>query len=251
MSRLIVFLLVVFLWSGCASSKLTTELKSVGFEWVRLPDGSFTMGDVYFDDNPDAQPVHPVQVAPFFISKYESTMDQYDWFTEKSGRATVFPEQEQRGRRAVNQINWSDAAAFCAFIGGRLPSEVEWEYAASGGSLKQMYPGTNEEEEVRDYVRYIENSIADVFPVATKKPNVFGLFDMGGNVAEWIGSFYEYYPTPGEEPVIFDLENRELRIVRGGGYSADLSITRTYWRAGTLGRVAAPGVGVRCAKDLK
>ena len=130
------------------------------------------------------------------------------------GRDTVFPEQEERGRRAVNQINWSDAAAFCAFIGGGLPTEVEWEYAASGGSLKQMYPGTNEEGDVRDYVRYIENSIADFFPVATKKPNVFGLFDMGGNVAEWIGSFYEYYPTPGEEPVIFDLENRELRIVR-------------------------------------
>ncbi len=251
MSRFVLFLVGLFVISGCASSRKAAELKAIGFEWVPLTGGAFTMGDVYFDDNLDAQPVHPVQVAPFYISKYETTLDQYDWFTQKTNREQVFPEQSERGRRAVNQINWFDAEAFCSFIGGRLPSEGEWEYAASGGSLKQMYPGTNDEQEASDYVRYIENSLAEVFPAATKKPNVFGLYDMGGNVAEWIGSFYEYYPSPGEEPLIFDLENRDLRLVRGGGYSADLAITRTYWRAGTLGEVEALGIGVRCAKDLE
>ena len=105
------------------------------------------------------------------------------------------------------------------------------------------------EEEAPEYARFISNSLAEVFPVGTKKPNVYGLYDMGGNVAEWIGEFYEYYPDPGVAPSWFDLPNRELRIVRGGGFSADLSITRTYWRSGTLGRVATAGIGVRCAKN--
>lgn len=243
--------LLVLLVCGCASSRLNTELKTIGFEWVPIDGGTFSMGDVYFDDNPDSQPVHPVQVAPFFISKYETTLEQFDWFTSKTGKPTIYPEQQDRGRRAVSNVSWQDSKAFCEFIGGRLPTENEWEYAAAGGGLKQMYPGTNNEEEAPEYTRFIRNSLAEVFPVGTKKPNAFGLYDMGGNVAEWIGAFYEYYPAPGEDPVWFDLENRELRIVRGGGFSADLSITRTYWRAGTLGRVATAGIGVRCVKDPK
>ena len=207
------------------------------------------MGDVYFDDNPDAQPVHPVVVPTFFISKYETTLEQFDWFTLKAEKEPVYAEQQDRGRRAVSNLNWGDAKAFCEFIGGRLPSEVEWEYAAAGGQLKQMYPGTNQDDDAEQYVRFIENSLAEVFPVATKLPNAYGLFDMGGNVAEWIGSFYEYYPEPGQEPTMFDLAGRELRIVRGGGFSADRYVTRTYWRAGTLARVATAGIGVRCAKS--
>jgi len=242
-----IFLIAVAV-SGCASSKMAVELESVGFEWVDVEGGTFSMGDVYFD-NPDAQPVHPVTVSPFRISRYETTLEQYDWFTAKTGRDTVFPDQNSRGRRAVSNLNWEDAKAFCEFIGGRLPSEVEWEYAAAGGSLKQMYPGTNKEEEAESYVRYISNSFAEVFPVGTKEPNALGLFDMGGNVAEWIGEFYEYYPEPGQTPTPFDLEHRELRIVRGGGFSADLAITRTYWRAGTLGRVVTPGIGMRCVRE--
>lgn len=251
MFRSLHYLICLVLCFGCANARMAAELKSIGFEWVPLPGGSFTMGDVYLGDNLDAQPVHTVQLAPFYISKYETTLDQYDWFTAQSGREMVFPEQTDRGRRAVNRIDWFDAEAFCSFIGGRLPTEGEWEYAAAGGSLKQMYPGTNDEVEAEEYIRYIRNSIAEAFPVATKKQNAFGLFDMGGNVAEWIGMFYEYYPEPGVSPSDFDLENRDLRLIRGGGYSADLFLTRTYWRAGTLGNVAAPGVGVRCAKDGK
>jgi len=249
--RFCFFLCFAIAASGCASSKLTKELETIGFEWVPISGGPLTMGDVYFEDNPDSRPVHPVQVAPFYISKYETTLDQYDWFTTKTAREQIFPEQLDRGRRAVSNLNWTDARAFCEFIGGRLPTEVEWEFAASGGPLKQMYPGTNDEEEAEEYVRYIQNSLAEVFPVGSKQPNAFGLFDMGGNVAEWIGSFYEYYPEPGVEPVPFDLENRELRIVRGGGFSADRSVTRTYWRSGTLARVATAGIGVRCAKDVE
>ena len=66
------------------------------------------MGDVYFEDNPDSRPVHPVQVAPFYISKYETTLDQYDWFTTKTARKQIFPEQLDQGRRAVSNLNWTD-----------------------------------------------------------------------------------------------------------------------------------------------
>jgi hypothetical protein len=69
-----------------------------------------------------------------------------------------------------------------------------------------------------EYVRHRVNSLAENFPVATKKPNAFGLFDMGGNVAEWIAEYYEFYPEPGEDPVWIDLSTRELRLARGGAY---------------------------------
>jgi formylglycine-generating enzyme required for sulfatase activity len=82
-----------------------------------------------------------------------------------------------------------------------------------------------------------------------KKPNLFDLYDMGGNVAEWIGDFYEFYPEPGQDPDWIDLSQRELRLARGGGYSAEVYVSQTYWRAGTLGTVTTPTIGVRCARD--
>jgi len=78
--------LLLLLLSGCASSRINAELESIGFEWVPIEGGAFHMGDVYFDDNPDSQPAHPIQVPSFLISKYETTLEQYDWFTKKTGR---------------------------------------------------------------------------------------------------------------------------------------------------------------------
>ncbi len=244
-----ILLLFTLLVSGCASSRIATELKALEFEWVPLEGGSFVMGDTFFEELEDAMPTHPVTLEPFYISKYETTLDQFDWFASKTNRVSVLSGQPDRGSRAAGGMTWDDAVAFCAFIGGRLPSEQEWEYAAAGGTTKQLYPGTDEEGEMDEYVRHRVNSLAESFPVATKKPNAFGLYDMGGNVAEWIAEYYESYPEPGENPVWIDLSTRELRLARGGGFSAERHVARTYWRAGTLKTITTPTIGVRCVKD--
>lgn len=249
MRRLLVLLTSVITLSACTSVRVPPEMASIGFEWVLLKGGPFLMGDMS-GNNQDALPLHGVRIAPFYISRYETTLEQYDLFARKTGRETVLPDQASRGMRAAGNLSWEDAVAFCAYMGGRLPTEQEWEYAAAGGSAKQTYPGTNDLDAVDDFVRHRTNSMAESFPVGRKQPNLFGLYDMGGNVAEWIGDFYEFYPEPGQDPVWIDLGQRELRLARGGGYSAEVYVAQTYWRAGTLGTVTTPTIGVRCVADL-
>ena len=243
-----VLLCLLCLLCGCTSVRVPPGMASIGFEWVYIEGGPYLMGDLS-EDNEDALPLHGIRMEPFYISRYETTLEQYDLFARETGRNTVLPDQVSRGSRAAGDMTWKDAVAFCAFMGGRLPTEQEWEYAAAGGRAKQRYPGTDNPEEVDDFVRHRTNSMAESFPVGRKKPNLLGLYDMGGNVAEWIGEFYEFYPEPGQEPAWVDLDSRELRLARGGGFSAEVHVTQTYWRAGTLGTITTPTIGVRCVAD--
>jgi len=249
MFRITSLAIVLLFASGCASVRVPEEFRTIGFEWVYLEGGPYLMGDSFEEEDADAMPVHGVRIQPFYISRYETTLDQYDLFAKKTGRASVLPDETNRGTRAAGNMVWEDALAFCEFMGGRLPTEQEWEYAAAGGSTKQLYPGTDDEAQMEDFVRYRENSMAESFPVGRKKPNAFGLYDMGGNVAEWIGEYYEFYPEPGQDPEWINLDTRELRLARGGGYSAERHVARTYWRAGTLGTVTTPTIGVRCVRS--
>jgi len=235
--------------AGCLGSRKMAELESTGFEWVPIQGGAFVVGDTFERVNPDAIPVHTVEVESFEISKYETTFEQYDWFARATGRPLPMPERTDRGSRAVGEVSWDDAQAFCAYIGGRLPTEVEWEYAAAGGKEKQLYPGTDDEDERDAYVRHRENSLAEPFYVGRKQPNAFGLHDMGGNVAEWVSDYYERYPEPGTEPVYHDLEQFDMRIARGGSFASEPVIARTYWRAGTLKYVKTDAIGFRCVRD--
>lgn len=81
-----------------------------------------------------------------------------------------------------------------------------------------------------------------------KEPNLFGLFDMSGNVAEWVDAYYEKYPEPGMLPIYNNNFERDMRLARGGSITSEVLLTRTYWRAGTLRMVRAPSIGFRCAK---
>ena len=235
--------------SGCAGSRMASELSSTGFEWVQIQGGPFMMGDTFENENEDALPVHQVFVADFEMSKYETTFDQYDWFARATGRPLPMPEMTDRGSRAVGGVRWEDARAFCEFIGGRLPTEIEWEYAAAGGSAKQLFPGTNDEDDLDRFVRHRANSLAEPFYVGRKQPNLFGLHEMGGNVAEWVAGYYERYPETGETPIWQDLDQFDMRIARGGSFASEPYVARTYWRAGTLKYITTDAIGVRCVRD--
>jgi formylglycine-generating enzyme required for sulfatase activity len=206
------------------------------------------MGDTFELENTDALPLHAVDLSDFQITRYETTFHQYDLFAHQTGRRLPEAENGARGNHAVTDVDWDDAIAYCDWIGARLPSEGEWEFAAAGGAEKQRYAGTDSAEVAGDYGRYRVNATANSGIVGRKLPNRFGLFDMSGNVAEWIGDYYQSYPSPGEEPSRYDLKTFNIRILRGGSYTMELELTRTEWRAGTLRDIRSPAIGFRCAR---
>jgi len=239
-------LLLVF---GCTSTRILSEYDPEKISWVSIDGGDFLVGDTFFGSNDDALPVHRVKVDDFEISRFETSFEQFDAWARENGLPIPMVEEFPRGRIAVADVSWAEALAFCRAKGGRLPSEVEWEYAAAGGELKQLYAGTSDTLSLGLYANFQDTSGGLALPVGSLQPNVFGLYDMSGNVAEWIGDYYQSYPEDGETPILADTSVFDLRIIRGGSKWTDRAALSTYWRTGTLSHVRTPTVGFRCARD--
>lgn len=245
-----IFLFLLFLLAGCSLfDHASKEMPQP--EMVHIEGGTFKMGDIYGDENPDAVPVHKVTLDDFEIGKYEVTYEEYDAFAQRTDRPLPKADSLGRGSRAVVYVSWDDARAFCEFHGWRLPTEQEWEYAARSGGQKERFAGTNNIDSLDHYARTDHNSSHRSFPVGTKKPNSAGLYDMSGNVHEWIGAYYQFYPEEGKEPEWDDLEKRTLRILRGGSFKENRSISSTYWRVGMIKDSKVYDVGFRCVDPLE
>lgn len=245
MYRNFLFLIIsVVVFNSCAIFKKSTKVYQP--EMVFIQGGTFVLGDIFENKNTDALPTHEVQVEPFYIARHEITFDKYDAFALETGRELPSAGRFGRDKRAVVNITWDDANAFCKSLGYRLPSEVEWEYAARSGGKKEMYAGTNNPDSLADYAIIRSSNINFSYVVGTKKPNGLGLYDMSGNVFEWVDEFYQFYSMPDQ---LHDHKNDGIRIIRGGSFGEETSTTRTYWRTGTLHDVTATDLGFRCADD--
>lgn len=241
---------IVFLLAGCSLLQNTSQ-KMPKPEMVRIEGGTFQMGDIYEYENPDAKPVHSVTLSDFRIGKYEVTYEEYDAFARRTDRELPEADSLGRGQRAVVNVSWNDAKAFCKFHGWRLPTEQEWEYAARSGGKKIRFAGTNDIDKLSKYARTGGNSSNRSFPVGTKKPNDAGLYDMSGNVLEWIGDYYQFYPKEGNKPKWDNMQKREVRILRGGSFKMQSSMASTYWRVGMLKDAEEYDVGFRCVDPIK
>lgn len=157
------------------------------------------------------------------------------------------PDDQGYGRddRAVVNVNWDNAKAFCESLGYRLPSEVEWEYAARSGGKKHLYSGTSNVDSLWEYAITRSDNINFSYKVGKRLLNELELYDMSGNVFEWVDEFYQFYSMPDQ---LHDHKNDGIRIIRGGSFGEEKSTTRTYWRTGTLRDVEATDIGFRCAK---
>ena len=205
------------------------------------------MGDVFEGDDPDATPAHAVTLPDFRIGRYEVTYDQYDAFAEATGRPLPPDDGFGRGRRAVNHVTWDDAVAFCSIYGYRLPTETEWEYTAREGGQRIRFAGTNDPDSLRYYGRIDVEVERHALDVGLFRPNALGLYDMTGNVMEWVGAYYQFYPEPGTEPVMHDLDALAMRIHRGGSFGQTALLAPTFHRSGTLRDLSADDLGFRCA----
>lgn len=233
--------------SGCALFRPSLEKQLLPMEMTKVDGGTFMMGDIIEQENDDSLPLHEVTLEDFYIGTYEVTYEQYDAFAEATERS--LPRDDDRGRekRAVIYVNWEDAMAFCNAYGYRLPTEQEWEYAARSGGRKQLYAGTSDPDSLDLYARHSENSGAYSYIVGTKKPNGLGLYDMSGNVSEFIGAYYPFYKINADSIEYYPLEERAMRVIRGGSFNSNDETLRTYWRVGVLGDLEDHTIGFRCA----
>ena len=229
-----------------------------------IPAGSFEMGD-YLDNIEDALPAHTVELGSFYMDAYPVTVGQYKRFVEESGynytRKIVDEEGYNYSRHNWDNVaryspsddhpmvyvNWSDAAAYAAWAGKRLPSEAEWEYAARGGLIGQRYPWGNEiESENAKYAGMDGSSLVGCY-----NPNDYGLYDMAGNVWEWCADWYDkdyYAHAPVKNPT--GPADGLYRVARGGSWRHDAKTLRVAARNHDSPTANSYCVGFRCVRDL-
>ena len=233
---------------ACApSATLADRLGLPPLEMVPVAGGTFPMGDVIEGADADATPVHPVTVERFRIGRYEVTADAYRRFAEATGRPV--PDAPPAPGHPATGVTWDDAVAFCAAYGARLPTEAEWEFAARERGRPLRYAGTSDPDSLRLYAWAADDTAPGPYPVGLKRPNRLGLHDLSGNVAEWVGAFYQFYPDPGTPPDWHDMAVLNMRIARGGSVYQDAAFAQTFRRMASLRDLAASDLGFRCADD--
>lgn len=228
--KFISFLIISTLLSFITTTSLaasTPKPETIGgVEFVFIKGGSFVMGDILRKDKL-ASPPHRVTVGDFWIGKYEVTFDQYDKFCEATKREKPSDEDWGRGDRPVINVTWHDAVAFTQWLSKktgkmfRLPSESEWEYAARGGSGKQLkYPWGNDIGKAltncRDCGSKWDKKMTA--PVGSFAPHGYGIYDLTGNVYEWtMDAWHDNYENAPDDGTAWDGEP-DKRANRGGSW---------------------------------
>lgn len=229
--------------------------KGVSMPLAQIPSGTFLMGSSTDDptaandesDRAKKGVQHKVTISKdFLIGVTEVTQDQYEAVTGKN------PSSFKGGKQPVDSVSWDDAALFCKLLSEksgktvRLPTEAEWEYACrAGASTRFPFGDSPEWRELGEFAWYQANSDRATHPVASKKPNAWGLHDMGGNVWEWC---QDVYTGPYEDQSVTDPRGKPggtLKVLRGGCWESGPSSCRSANRGGIVPSRATSRFGFR------
>ena len=229
-----------------------------GREMVQIPEGPFTMGSK--EGDPDEAPDHQVYLGTYYMDKKEVAQAEYDRFVRMTKRGKPFvPVFEddiskiQKPTLPAMGMSWSDAVAYCKWAGKRLPTEAEWEKAGRGEG-KRRYAWGEEFGAGRANVDGDEDGFQYLAPPGSFESgrSPFGLYDMTGNVAEWVADTYDeqyYRKSPYRDPP--GPEEGEHKVIRGGSWRETQHNARLpkrfqakMWRTDST-------IGIRCAKDAE
>jgi formylglycine-generating enzyme required for sulfatase activity len=210
-----------------------------GLKYVWIPAGKFTQGcslgdnECYLDEFPTRD---ITLTRGFWLGQTEVTQAAYQKITNDNPSVFEGPDLP------VDMVEWEDADYYCRQIGGRLPTEAEWEYAARAGATGSRYGNLDE------VAWYWGNSTFSTHPVGKKKPNAFGLYDMLGNVVEWTYSWYTVqHSQENINPKGPSLA--EFKSLRGGGWWDDPDLVRASYRSRIEPGDTDYNIGFRCAAD--
>ena len=232
---------------------------------AQIPAGCFDMGDTFNEGYPDELPVHNVCISAFEMDIHEVTNAEYKACVDDG--ACTPPEGRKSATRdsyygnpeyadfPVIRVDWIQANEYCAWAGKRLPTEAEWEYAARGGLAGKRYPWgdaiSGADANFYDSGDPWDNDTSKVeyYDPQPTSPNGYGLYDMAGNVWEWVNDWYKgtyYQESPHNDPQ--GPPSGTDRVLRGGSWRHSPSLVRVSYRSRPDPDYGRHAIGFRCAR---
>jgi formylglycine-generating enzyme required for sulfatase activity len=230
----------------------------LGIEFVRIPAGTFVMGcdgrdrDCSHGEMPDFK----VTISkPFYMSKYEITQAQWEAVLGKNDNTSTFKGKDH----PVENVTWLEVTWFISILNNsesvlkyRLPTEAEWEYAARAGTATKYWFG-DDTAGLDESAWYDDNAEEQTHPVGQKKPNPWGLYDMYGNVAEWVRDWYDHpegrrrvksHEIDPHGPANLPLNTFD-HVIRGGDWNSSAQVLRSSRRNAWSSKKADDKTGFR------
>ena len=276
-------ILLLVLWrsaDGAEERRVSTplnpdQLEALGIRLVNLPPGAFLMGCVPGDAacKPEEKPQHEVTFAkPLRVTESEISNSQYHACVtvgacKPPAASVAFPDLAKPDHPVV-LVSWFEANDFCKWMGGRLLTEAEWEYAARAGNKGLRFVWGDEAAPIvggqkfanvadltlhkahKDwpFLATYDDGWPETSPLKAFQPNAFGLYDMAGNVWEWtMDAWHPGYEGAPADGSIWDSPTETRRVLRGGSWYSDLRTLRVSHRGATAPETRGDNAGFRCS----
>jgi formylglycine-generating enzyme required for sulfatase activity len=234
-------------------------------DMANIPAGCFDMGDAFNEGGPAESPGHKVCISAFEMDIHQVTNAQYKKCVDAGAcslphRLDSYSRESYYGNTAYNdypviRVDWNGANTYCTWVGKRLPTEAEWEYAARGGITNKRYPwGDTINGSDGNYKIYGDPEAIDTNRVGSYSANGYGLYNIVGNAWEWVNDWYssDYYQYCLDHRIVNNPPgpaSGRSRVLRGGPWFFSPCYLRVASRNGYIPTDAHRGIfGFRCAR---